>query len=421
MQVVPGHDTKQQAEPNAVEPEGEMVIDLFKNYDRKVPHITKYMGSKRNILDFVIESINENYNGGTICDLFAGTSILSGALGKLVPMHSNDVQEYSAVLSKTYLSNYDWSQFSATLLEDILNEASNHVTNFREQYSDLTYTYSAEMTIKQFVQLEKKQQRLLEYNFGDSTHHLFVKYYSGTYWSFEQCLWIDALRRVADDYRESPMYYVILSSLMYSMSYCSQSTGHYAQYRDATSESSKNDILIYRLRTIKPYFESKFNQLKEHLGSNNLEHTVTSLDYRECLDILETGTLVYADPPYAFVHYSRFYHAIETLVKYDYPEVDHKGRYRSDRHQSPFGRRTEVQEAFKSLFEKIKEKQSCLILSYSNTGMITLEQIIGIANEVLENEYEVTYREADHKHSTMGRSDDKSKDVKEYLVIAKLR
>ncbi|MCT4150281.1 hypothetical protein CMT34_13025 [Elizabethkingia anophelis] len=379
------------------------------------------MGSKRSILDFVINAINDIYKEGIVCDLFAGTSVLSGALGKLIPIHSNDIQEYSAILSNTYLSNYDWEQFSPTLLDDILNEANNHIKNFREQYPNLVYAYSEEMPIKQFVKLEKDQQKLLEYDFNDFPYHLFVKYYSGTYWSFEQCLWIDALRRVADDYRGTPVYYVILSSLMYSMSYCSQSTGHYAQYRDANSESSKKDILIYRLRDIKPYFESKFNQLKEHLGSNNLVHTVTSLDYRQCLDAIESGTLVYADPPYAFVHYSRFYHAIETLVRYDYPQVDHKGRYRSDRHQSPFGRKTEVKKAFKSLFSKIKDKNSELILSYSNTGMISLDEILQIATENMGLNYEVYYEEQDYKHSTMGRSDDKSKDVKEYLVIAKLR
>lgn len=394
-------------------------FDLLTSYDHKVPHITKYMGSKRSILDFVIGAINEIYSKGKVCDLFAGTSVLSGALGKLIPIHSNDIQEYSAILSKTYLSNYNWGKFNDTLLDDILIVANNHVRNFKEEYSNLNYTYSAEMPIKEFVQIEKKQQKLLDYNFDNSLYHQFTKYYSGTYWSFEQCLWIDALRRVADDYRETPVYYVILSSLMFSMSYCSQSTGHYAQYRDAKSESSKNDILIYRLRDIRPYFESKFNQLKQYLGSNKLKHTVTTLDYRKCLDLIEPGTLVYADPPYAFVHYSRFYHAIETLVKYDYPQVDHKGRYRSDRHQSPFGRRTEVKKAFESLFLGIKKKEANLILSYSNTGMISLEGIIQIAKDNIGENYNVSYKEQDYKHSTMGRSDDKSKEVMEYLIIIK--
>lgn len=170
-----------------------------------------------------------------------------------------------------------------------------------------------------------------------------------------------------------------------------------------------------------PYFKKKFIILQSYLGRNRLNHAVTSLDYLKCLDCIEPNSLVYADPPYAFVHYSRFYHALETLVKYDYPDVDHKGRYRVDRHQSPFCKRTEVKPAFEKMFEKIKTKNANLILSYSNTGMIGLEEIVEIAERNLGNIYEVTVKEVAYKHSTMGRKDDKSRNVQEYLIIAKVR
>ncbi len=257
------------------------------------------------------------------------------------------------------------------------------------------------------------------FNFGNLSHHLFIKYYSGTYWSYQQCLWIDALRKVADEYKNTPVHYVILSSLMFAMSYNSQSTGHYAQYRDATNLSSKTDILIYRQKEMLPYFINKFKQLHSYLDKNDINHKVTSLDFAKCLDEIEPNSLVYADPPYAFVHYSRFYHALETLVKYDYPDVDHKGRYRTDRHQSPFCKRTEVKPAFTKIFSKIKVKNSNLILSYSNTGMISLYEILDIAKKTLGNNYEVKTKEVAYKHSTMGRKDDKNKDVQEYLIIAK--
>jgi len=395
--------------------------DLLAKYDRSVPHVIKYMGSKRNILDFVIEGINETYEDGKLCDLFAGTTILSGALGKLIPMHSNDIQEYSAILAQTYLSNYEWNNYPPNILDEIVEKASKYVKSVKKKYPDFIFSYSEKKTIKEFVELEKQQQDLMQFNFGNLSHHLFIKYYSGTYWSYQQCLWIDALRKVADEYRNTPVHYVILSSLMFAMSYNSQSTGHYAQYRDATNLSSKTDILIYRQKEMLPYFITKFKTLQGYLDKNDLNHKVTSLDYAECLDQMEPNSLVYADPPYAFVHYSRFYHALETLVKYDYPEVDYKGRYRTDRHQSPFCKRTEVKPAFATMFSKIKIKNSSLILSYSNTGMISLDEIILIAKNNLGTNYDVSFKEVAYKHSTMGRKDDKSKDVQEYLIIAKHR
>lgn len=397
----------------------ENIIEEIKvlDYKTKVPHIIKYMGSKSSLLKYLVDAINEIYDGENVCDLFAGTSVLSGALGHGVNMHANDIQQYSAVLAKTYLGNYNWNEFE-NIIDDIITAAQRHVDNVHELYPDLNFQYDANVDLNEFNAIEQQQQDLIYFDFEDVEHHLFIKNYSGTYWSFEQCLWIDALRVVAEEYSTEPVYNPILASLMFAMAYNAQSTGHYAQYRDANNLASMNDIIIYRNKEIAPYFRKKLTELIHSLGRNDFNHTITSLDYRECLDIIPEGTLVYADPPYAFVHYSRFYHAIETLIRYDYPEVLHKGRYRTDRHQSPFCKRTEVVSAFEVMFQKIKQKQSKLVLSYSNTGMISLEKIMEIAKEVLGTGYIVYSKALDYTHSTMGRSEDKSREVKEYLLIA---
>lgn len=397
-----------------------LTINSLAHYDRNVPHIIKYMGSKRKILNFVVDAINDSYRGGYVCDLFGGTAILSGALGKFIPMHSNDIQEYSAILAKTYLENYNWNHYSIKILDEIVSKAAIYVNNITTKYSEFDFSYSTDSTVEEFMHIEKEQQDLINYDFFDFSHHLFIKNYSGTYWSYGQCLWIDALRKVADDYKETPLYNIILSSLMFAMSYNSQSTGHYAQYRDAKSVSSMEDILIYRQKEILPYFISKFKILQKFSGTTNLKHRVTSLDYLKCLEQIESNTLVYADPPYASVHYSRFYHALETLVKYDYPEVNYKGRYRKERHQSPFCKKTEVKDAFAEMFNKIKIKKSNMVLSYSNTGMISLEELLKMAAQNFGQEYDISYKEVNYKHSTMGRRDDKSRNVQEYLITAKI-
>lgn len=393
--------------------------DLLNLYDRNVPHIIKYMGAKKNILDFVVGAINETYQCGRLCDLFSGTSIIAGSLGKLIPIHSNDIQKYSSILAMAYLSNCDWEKYPNNIIDDIIEKATKYVAIIKAKHPEYIFSYEGKMTIKEFVELEQRQQKLIGSDFSDLTHHLFTKYYSGTYWSYEQCLWIDALRKVADEYIGTPVYFIILSSLMYASAYNSQSTGHYAQFRDATNLSSKNDILIYRQKEILPYFINKFQQLQNYLHKNSLKHCVTTLDYSECLDQIDQNSLVYADPPYAFVHYSRFYHALETLVKYDYPNVVYKGRYRTDRHQSPFCKRRSVKLAFDLLFSKINIKNARLILSYSNTGLVHLDEILNIAKKNLKGKYSLSVREVAHKHSTMGRKEDKNRCVQEYLIIAK--
>ncbi|MEM8937947.1 MAG: DNA adenine methylase [Bacteroidota bacterium] len=383
-----------------------------------VPHIIKYMGSKRDLIEYLIDAINEIYEGEPVCDLFAGTSVLSGAIGESVPMYSNDIQQYSSIFANTYLGDYNWDDYP-NLVENIIREASLHVENVKSLYPDFVFDYPEGIGLNEFNATEQQQQELIYFDFDDVANHLFIKNYSGTYWSFEQCLWIDAIRTAANRYFESPVYYPILSSLMFAMAYNAQSTGHYAQYRDANNVYSMNSIIGCRIKKILPYFKRKLEELIRFTGSNQLNHSITSLDYRDCLNMLPKGTLVYADPPYSFVHYSRFYHALETLVRYDYPTIQYKGRYRNDRHQSPFCKRTEVVGAFTDMFEKVFEKRLKLVLSYSNTGMISLAQILEIARIILKENYEVYTKELDYEHSTMGRFDDKSRTVKEYLLIAK--
>ena len=386
--------------------------------DTKIPHLLKYMGSKRELLDFVINAIDQvGEEDDWVCDLFAGTSVVSGSLKAKYNVHANDIQAYSAVLAHTYLTDLK-SAITFINVAEVKEQVLARVKEFKATYPNLRFDYTNVNELDEVVALEKKQQELISKEFYVG-FHLFTKYYSGTYWTYEQCIWIDSIRCIAETYKGKPLYYAMMSSLISAMSYVSQSTGHYAQYRDVTS-SNLNDILIYRRRDIWYYFEKKLNELIINLnGTASKDYRITTLDYLDCLSTIKNGSIVYADPPYQSVHYSRFYHALETLVRYDNPIVAHKGRYREDRHQSPFCKKTTVKQAFTALFNGVKLKQAHLALSYSDTGMISLTQIELIAKSVFEDQYTITTLEKDYKHSTMGRSDEKEQDVKEYIVLFK--
>jgi adenine-specific DNA-methyltransferase len=377
------------------------------------------MGSKSKIMGFIIEGINEVYNGGEICDLFAGSASLSGAIGHQVPIHSNDIQNYSEVLAQTYLDAYWYENMPSAL--QLLNAAENIVSANVEELG-FRIDYKTATSLAEFDELEKKQQTLINKTFHRDWH-LFVKNYSGTWWTAEQCLWIDAIREVAEQYKKEPCYPLIISTLMYAMAYTSQGTGHYAQYRDAKTQSSMNDILIYRRRSLPEYFRKKFEAVCFGLPKkpSNFIHKITSLDYRDCLSQFSGGT-VYADPPYCFVHYSRFYHAIETITLYDYPVIQSKGgkmvkgRYREERHQSPFCIRTQVKQAFAALFAGVNESDSNLVLSYSNTGMISIEEIHELAKTYFQGR-KIELLLTDHKHMTLGRQFDRHRNVEECLFL----
>lgn len=385
-----------------------------------IPHFLKYMGSKREILDDVRSAVDSlHVDSDCFCDLFAGTAVVSYAMSDCYNVISNDIQRYSSVFAKTYFGTYD--QYDAPKVIDcILTSAQEHVCHLIQSYPYLKdlCSYSDDMGFDYFMILEAAQQDLLNHEVNE-VYSLFTRCYSGTYWSLEQCMWIDALRMVAEDYKDESIYYAILSSIIYAMSYSSQSTGHFAQFRKVTLENYKN-ILFYRKKNVVELFTKKLTEvLTLRKDTNNHECACLSMDYRLCLEYIPSGAIVYADPPYSNVHYSRFYHAIETLVRYDYPVLKYTGRYRSDRHQSPFDQAQNVRKAFASLFDGVKASQSHLILSYSDNGMLTPEEILTIGTQILGIEYEYNMFSKEYSHMKMGRSDNYKMDVNELLITFK--
>ncbi|ABR91620.1 site-specific DNA-methyltransferase [Janthinobacterium sp. Marseille] len=372
-------------------------------------------------MDFVLEGISDTYQGGMVCDLFSGSSSIAGAIGHQVSIHSNDIQTYSGVLADTYLNSYSYKGMPTA---DQILKAAERIVKKNVISDDLVVDYGNVKSLSDFNKIEQGHQALIKKTFRRDWH-LFLKFYSGTWWSAEQCLWIDAIRQIAEEHKNDACYPLIISCLMYAMAYTSQGTGHYAQYRDAKTESSMKDIQIYRRRSVSAYFKKKYESANEYLPTKktSLKHKISTLDYRTCLAEFSGGT-VYADPPYCFVHYSRFYHAIETLVLYDYPAIQVKsgevvkGRYREDRHQSPFCIKSKVRESFRELFAGVKESDSNLVLSYSNTGMIALDELGELAKQFFSDR-RIELLSTDHQHMTLGRQNDRHRNIKECLILVK--
>ena len=398
----------------------QLKLGLSTTKEEGIPHIIKYMGSKKPIIDFVANKILEIHTGDKpVCDLFAGSCSISAALRRKFNFISNDIQVYSSVLAQTYFSDY--SNFS---FEELINQiqitAEIHAFELKKKFRPLLIDFSRINDLKTFYEVENKQRSLLYQSFLEDEYFLFTKYYSGTYWSFEQCVWIDSIRKSADGFKNSNVFCAILSSLMYAMSYTTQSTGHFAQYRDGRNLKAMHDILTYRQKSIWTLFEKKFIELVSSLKNSLKSLQTTTLDFIDSIQTAPEETTFYADPPYAPVHYSRFYHALETLVKYDYPDVEFKGRYRKDRHQSPFSQKRKALQAFSDLFDGVLSKKSQLILSYSDTGVLQIDNIFQLAEKKFQRKkYSLEFLSSSHEHSTMGYA--KKRDVTEYLIVAKLK
>ena len=385
----------------------------------RIPHILKYMGGKREMLDDIKNAIFEmNLKTDVFCDLFAGTSIVGYAFSDTFRVVSNDIQRYSSIFGNTYFSDLSYIKDANSFADNIVAESSEIVRMIKCIYPQYKFEYNDEMNFFEMSGIEEKQMSLINESF-EMGFSLFKKNYSGTYWSYEQCMWIDAIRAIAERYVNQPVYYAIMSALVYAASYSTQSTGHFAQYRTLTHSNYKS-ILMYRLKSIPVLFHKKLVELIESLHQK-LENGFrsSSLDYVDCIATLPIGTLVYADPPYSAVHYSRFYHVLETLVRYDNPKLEFKGRYRDDRYQSPFDQHSNVRSAFYKLFTSIKVQKCHLLLSYSDNAMLSLKEINAIAQDCLGKDYERKVYSRDYTHMKMGRNDEYKMDVQELLISFK--
>lgn len=398
---------------------------------RAYPQVIKYMGSKARILDFVLEGLNSASNGGPVCDLFAGACSLSGAVGNQTNLISNDIQNYSKAIAHLYLQ--PMSERAKSLDIDALCDTIQIKADAVVQELGPGFEYIANPSLDGFNAIEAESRSLISREFSHE-YHLFVKNYSGTWWSADQCAWIDAARETLDGLRarcgiDDGDHSILLTCVMHAMAYCGQGTGHYAQYRDAKSQSSMLDINIYRQKSIATQFRRKLKAVREwnvECVPEGFDHKYLAVDYRDCLAQLNEAT-IYADPPYAFVHYSRFYHAIETFVLYDYPQLQIKGgsvvkgRYRQERHQSPFSIRSQVPSAFEAMFAGTIKSGSNLALSYSNSALLALPAIAEIAADVFGSGYSIEVITTDHQHMTMGRRADRLREVEEAILIAKRR
>jgi adenine-specific DNA-methyltransferase len=413
--------------------------------------IMRYMGNKRSILNFIIPILKEELSkGDPILDLFAGTCAVGYALKRGHVVFANDIQEYSYVVSSALLadtlnirsvnhakeelqadfySNFEELEevFGAPIKEEskYLGRRINRMSYsayraFSERYPYYSNPKGNHGYSDDFLYLfEEENIRMHRDDLGILPYMLFSTYFSNGYFGVRQCAEIDSLRYAIGQVEDLKRRTVYLTCLISALSSAVSSTGHFAQYRKINSQKSCQSILDERHKSISVAFYDKLQEfIHEYVDNGQLgrKNRCFNCDFRELFEVhsreLQDLAMVYADPPYSSANYSRFYHVLETLVKYDFPENDFVGRYRRDRQISGFCRYSSVEGEFKALFELVSGLGATLALSYSSKGMISINLIKRIASEFFGKIEPYSYS---YSHSRQGR---KSKiPLKEYLLM----
>ena len=368
-----------------------------------------YLGSKLRALPAIEEALREvSEEGAPVCDLFAGSGTVASWLSRSRPVTAVDIQEYSRVICDAMLnpSRHALSELEARIttamaeskvsgvlraarplieLEEHLLEqaklgAPSRLANLIEAGSFMTF--SREHADPSIMEAYSASERMLSAIGKPSDLSTMVfRHFGGVYFSFEQAAKLDVLLDVVHSLtlgeRRLP-----LAAILTTASEIVNTVGkQFAQpirprdklgrvkqtlYSQAARDRFKDPVTIF-LSSLEKY--SKF-------PTPRFEHSAVRSDY---LEFLRSGGfkngVVYADPPYTRDHYSRFYHALETIALRDDPRIStntahgvtrpSRGVYRLERHQSPFCIRSKAPTAFAQMFGEISRAGLSLVLSYS--------------------------------------------------------
>lgn len=335
--------------------------------------LMKYMGHKGKMLPVLGEVLLHYADGAEkIADPFCGSAAVSWFLAENSDKEivSGDIQSFAvarakAVIERTEPFNPDhmiksWFARATAVVEQVAGHFPN---NLRSIEPNLTEPEQ----IKQVVTQSRNFCRdVLPVVFDDLGGAWPIsKAYGGYYYSPVQALVFDALRQCLPT--DTDRRKVALAALVEAVSRAAAAPGHTAQPFQPTASSAKYIVEAWTRNSwtlVKKAVEEIASRVALVKGKGSVS------DFGRTISCLNEGDLVFADPPYSGVHYSRFYHALETVTRGTEFEPEGKGRYPSidKRPSSAFSKKTMAKEAAKQLLEACAAKRTTLILTFPTIG-----------------------------------------------------
>jgi adenine-specific DNA methylase len=394
------------------------------------------MGAKSRLIPGFLERVlaEEMRRGDTFLDLMSGSGVVSAFAARRQRVVANDVQQYSEVIARSLIEHSPRTRdaFLAALdperdLESVYRRNSAALADasgpeLREEEAlllefaasggggDWTARYRA--YLERFAPLAPGAPapaaplsagaarllapRELERRRRDPRARpacLAFAYYANVYFGLRQSIEIDSLRAAIDELDSGSPFWSqkrahYLSALLHAASVSTSGTSHFAQPRHLTKDSELRAMAKRRVIDIRAVFADYCRSIAESVRATAFRegNRVLTGDYRRLIGpegSFAVGVpvdLVYLDPPYTADNYSRFYHVLEVLARYDYPPLERgpaggilRGRYPelSERFQSDFCRPARVEGEFRRVIDAAARSGAKLVISYAApTGLL---------------------------------------------------
>lgn len=314
-----------------------------------------YIWSKKILLKFIYESIMKivEKRNFIFSDLFAWTGIVWRYFKeKWHSVISNDLQYYSYILNKNYIWNNTDLYFTGLL--SIIPELLVWDVN---TYKEIVINYLNKLPGKKWF---------IYKNY--STWWTKWQEHERMYFSDENAMKCDSIRTQIEDWKKSGSineneYYFLLTSLLENIDKVANTVSVYWAFLKKLKKSAQN------LMMLKP----------ANFFLNDHEHKVYNSDVNELIKNT-SHDVVYLDPPYNERQYSANYHVLETIAKYDSPEIRWKTWMRDySMQKSLYCRKAEVKNSFRELIQNIDAKY--VFLSYNCEGLMSFNDIKEVMSE----------------------------------------
>lgn len=324
----------------------------------------RYTGSKAKLISWIMPLINKKCNGGIFADIFAGKGVVAAAASdSFKHIIINDFLYSNYAFYKAFFEKGKWSK---ERLKKIIKKYNNiHAKSLKDNF--------------------------------------FSKNFGSKYFSKETAKIIGFIREDIEKNKSKltkKEYFILLASLLYTADKAANTVGHYDSYLRRAHGNKK-----FALRLIEPIKVKKVDIFRKdaNLLVENLRADV-----------------VYIDPPYNSRQYSRFYHLLETLTKWDKPKLYGIALKPKPENTSDYCR-VKAPVVFKDLINKLNCKY--IVVSYNNTynsksgssrNKIKLDQI----KNILKQRGKTAIFKKSYKFFNSGKTE--FNNHKEYLFITKV-
>lgn len=299
----------------------------------------RYLGNKQSLTSFIENVIKKhNIQGEVFADLFSGTCSVGDHFKDSYQIIANDYMYFSKIISDA----------------KILNKTPPSFKKFFEKFKTTPFEY---LNTKTYT---PTSNYFVYENYSPKGNRMYL--------NESNSIKIDGMRLDIEeiyknsfiDYKE---YVFLIASLLGSVLKVSNTSGTYQAFFKFWEARSKK---VYRIVALEINTTKTVN--KNNISySENINKLVRKI----------SGDIAYLDPPYTITQYANSYHVLETIARYDCPELFGITGRRKKRELSNYSNKTNAFIEFEDLLRQIDFEH--ILISYSNQSIIKIEELVALA------------------------------------------